>query len=244
MGGRFLRSFKWYHYNSDQIYILTRPKKYDLEHVVVRVKGVTMGNLSALYSYRKQAFWVVVYPGPSYSVHQGGEVEVSRSCLEDKASRDVLTYLREVAASNPMGQSFMGYEGEEPQSTTPQNILLNSYSEIQFLDDALAVAPYLNPAKRECSSYSSPSVLIFPFGCNASQYQAVTNAFTHQLSVIQGPPVTGKTQTILNIVANILLRGSGCWWFRIVTPRWRMCIESSRATAWVFWSRRWAIRKK
>ena len=30
---------------------------------------------------------------------------------------------------------------------------------------------------------------------------------TNQISVIQGPPGTGKTQTILNIIANILISG-------------------------------------
>lgn len=48
---------------------------------------------------------------------------------------------------------------------------------------------------------------IFPFGINESQLQAVERAFTSQISLIEGPPGTGKTQTILNIVANILLRG-------------------------------------
>lgn len=49
--------------------------------------------------------------------------------------------------------------------------------------------------------------LIYPFGLNESQLQAVEQAFRAQVSVIQGPPGTGKTQTILNILANILLRG-------------------------------------
>ena len=51
------------------------------------------------------------------------------------------------------------------------------------------------------------STLIFPFGCNASQQKAVQAAFENQISVVQGPPGTGKTQTILNIIANILVRG-------------------------------------
>ncbi|SPR95941.1 AAA domain-containing protein [Cupriavidus taiwanensis] len=49
--------------------------------------------------------------------------------------------------------------------------------------------------------------LIFPFGLNESQLTAVTQAFRAQVSVIEGPPGTGKTQTILNILANIILRG-------------------------------------
>ena len=49
--------------------------------------------------------------------------------------------------------------------------------------------------------------VIFPFGCNQSQKKAVENALKNSLSVIQGPPGTGKTQTILNIIANLLIRG-------------------------------------
>uniref|UniRef100_UPI00333F758D AAA domain-containing protein n=1 Tax=Castellaniella defragrans TaxID=75697 RepID=UPI00333F758D len=49
--------------------------------------------------------------------------------------------------------------------------------------------------------------LIYPFGVNESQLTAVEQAFSAQISVIEGPPGTGKTQTILNILANILLRG-------------------------------------
>ncbi|MDT3720925.1 AAA domain-containing protein [Pseudomonas oryzihabitans] len=49
--------------------------------------------------------------------------------------------------------------------------------------------------------------LIYPFGLNESQLAAVEQAFRAQVSMIEGPPGTGKTQTILNIIANILLRG-------------------------------------
>jgi ATP-dependent exoDNAse (exonuclease V) alpha subunit len=49
--------------------------------------------------------------------------------------------------------------------------------------------------------------LVYPFGVNESQLQAVEQAFASQISLIEGPPGTGKTQTILNIIANIVLRG-------------------------------------
>lgn len=54
---------------------------------------------------------------------------------------------------------------------------------------------------------ASSQGLIYPFGLNESQLSAVEQAFRKQISVIEGPPGTGKTQTILNILANILLRG-------------------------------------
>ena len=40
-----------------------------------------------------------------------------------------------------------------------------------------------------------------------SQKKAVAAAFEHQVSVVQGPPGTGKTQTILNVIANIVRDG-------------------------------------
>ncbi|EEB3144205.1 DNA2/NAM7 family helicase [Salmonella enterica subsp. enterica serovar Newport] len=61
-----------------------------------------------------------------------------------------------------------------------------------------------------CSGQSKkrdfPGEVIFPFGINESQLLAVERALSSQVSVIEGPPGTGKTQTILNIVANILIQ--------------------------------------
>ena len=56
--------------------------------------------------------------------------------------------------------------------------------------------------KEEKSKINS---LIFPFGCNNSQFKAVSTALNNQVSIIQGPPGTGKTQTILNIIANLFM---------------------------------------
>ncbi|TVU90935.1 AAA domain-containing protein [Vreelandella titanicae] len=62
-----------------------------------------------------------------------------------------------------------------------------------------------------CSGSNQPREpaenVIYPFGINESQLEAVERAFTSQISLIEGPPGTGKTQTILNIIANILHRG-------------------------------------
>ncbi len=59
----------------------------------------------------------------------------------------------------------------------------------------------------ELRTYRLPKQVYYAFGCNTSQKEAVEAALTHQVSVIQGPPGTGKTQTILNIIANLLIAG-------------------------------------
>ena len=62
-------------------------------------------------------------------------------------------------------------------------------------------------SKSTHNSKEDKKQFIFPFGCNQSQKHAVENALTNSISVIQGPPGTGKTQTILNIIANLLVKG-------------------------------------
>lgn len=46
----------------------------------------------------------------------------------------------------------------------------------------------------------------FPFDVNESQYEVVTNVFKNKYSLIEGPPGTGKTNTILNILANAVMQ--------------------------------------
>ena len=85
-----------------------------------------------------------------------------------------------------------------------QNLLVKNLEKSKFINEYSVLARYLNPkkGKEEISKIHS---LIFPFGCNNSQYKAVSNALNNQVSIIQGPPGTGKTQTILNIIANLLM---------------------------------------
>ena len=78
---------------------------------------------------------------------------------------------------------------------------------MSYVGNDVALAKYLNPSTLHTFDGNSDYVPVFPFGCNNSQYQAVKNAMENQISVIQGPPGTGKTQTILNIIANIILQG-------------------------------------
>lgn len=52
--------------------------------------------------------------------------------------------------------------------------------------------------------------IIVPFDFNQSQYKAIHYALSNTISVIEGPPGTGKTQTILNLISNILSRSMNC----------------------------------
>src|SRR5690606_5492606 len=52
--------------------------------------------------------------------------------------------------------------------------------------------------------------IIIPFDFNQSQRKAIDLALNNTISVIEGPPGTGKTQTILNLISNIVSRNMNC----------------------------------
>ena len=88
-----------------------------------------------------------------------------------------------------------------------KSLLTNEYEGINFISNDTALYKYLNPKDGIQKINANLNNTIFPFGANKSQFQAVKNAMSSQISIIEGPPGTGKTQTILNIIANIVKNG-------------------------------------
>ena len=88
-----------------------------------------------------------------------------------------------------------------------KSLLTDEYEGINFISSDTALYKYLNPKTGIYKMNVNLNNIIFPFGANKSQFQAVRNAMSSQISIIEGPPGTGKTQTILNIIANIVKNG-------------------------------------
>ena len=88
-----------------------------------------------------------------------------------------------------------------------KSLLTDEYEGINFISSETALYKYLNPQLGINKRNVNLDNIIFPFGANKSQFQAVRNAMSSQISIIEGPPGTGKTQTILNIIANIVKNG-------------------------------------
>ncbi len=85
------------------------------------------------------------------------------------------------------------------------SILNNYFNKIESVfEDEEVLSYYLEKKPLNIINIDENS-LIFPFGINLSQQEAVKNTFSSRISIIQGPPGTGKTQTILNIIANAIL---------------------------------------
>ena len=193
---KYRNSPNTYHYRSGDVVWLQNAIWHDHLHLKVYVGGKEQHKVSDVrsFSHRNQTHWRITYENGYVQDYLDGTIKVVKSCLGDNVAHNAFEYLKRIAQINELGKD------EENGGILP-----SLYQNIDFIDEALTAAPYLDPEKYKLHSMHS-SALLLPFGCNASQAKAVKNAFEKQISVIQGPPGTGKTQTILNIIANILLR--------------------------------------
>ena len=138
---------------------------------------------------------VVFYPGTDRPyVHNADEVAFVPPT--DMKEMPVFEYLTEVASAR------QDRAGSRTQHDMAANIVRQMKKLPACSDTALHAYCTGHNAAQEPGEG-----LIFPFGINESQLMAVERAFSAQISMVEGPPGTGKTQTILNILANVLLRG-------------------------------------
>ena len=195
---RFKNGTRTYSYGSGKVSLLTGPRRIRPDLCKVYHNGVLQTGISDIwrFSMDSRTYWRIKFRNGYTAEYNGNQIKTVMSCLDDRTAENVFAYLREVATLNPLGKN----NDEEA------GILEQMYGSLLFIDERTAAACYLNPDKHPAARLDHGN-LIFPFGCNASQKKAVETAFSRQISVIQGPPGTGKTQTILNIVANIVRNG-------------------------------------
>ena len=190
---KFSTSQRIFNYNKSRLLYFTNPIGVDLIEKGLYIKNKHINNVSELLRFDdgRHIFYHVVYNNGFTENLDGDEVYVTRTPI-DKNGGTTWEYLKKLAAET----GLMTEEGD--------NILSLQYGIIDVKRDNVPLAQYLGD-KTKLATYRIPKTIYYPFGCNASQKKAVENALSNQVSVIQGPPGTGKTQTILNIIANLLL---------------------------------------
>ncbi len=138
---------------------------------------------------------VVIFKNSSKEfAYSKNRAQIIKTGVSANNAFDVFNYLKNVADT-------VGIIGDESQNT-----LAKSYERIVHIPKECVLSDFLNVTLSKKRTNDTQN-MIFPFGFNISQQKAVDTAFNNNLSVIEGPPGTGKTQTILNIIANAVMNG-------------------------------------
>lgn len=180
-----------YPYSTSDVRFLKNPDVIKINDEAVIKDG------SPIYGVEKLLFFGVycriVYKNKYFELVGASRIKIVKSALCSPESKNCFEYLKQIAI-----KTGLVVEGH--------NILAERYEKIGFIREDSVMASFLSGRyKKEKNTESNP--VVYPFGFNLSQKTAVDNALKNSISIIEGPPGTGKTQTILNIIANAVMRG-------------------------------------
>ena len=168
---------KLYTVNKENLIWYSNPKQIDPNSTALYVQGKLLADIDSILDYG-------VHLRIFHSNKRSSLFEKSQISLDDpypkypkaQATWAYLTALSSlVSIKENQDRSFLNREYEKITAIHRDSVL-SSY----LKGDA--------PKTRQCSS-----LLIYPFGFNLSQKSAVRKAFSSSVSIIEGPPGTGKT---------------------------------------------------
>lgn len=183
---KYTNNNKVYRYRKEKVEIFDSLKELNPLDYIFYLDGKLLSNILKIQDFKK--YFRVFYQNGWKSIYEVSRITFEKNCLINKSSLNTLEYLKDLSKS----------------INTENDFLFKSYEKMKFISEESVLSKYLTPS--EINSYEDTNKVIFPFGFNLSQEKAVIKALSNQISLIEGPPGTGKTQTILNIIANLIMR--------------------------------------
>lgn len=175
-----------YNYGKSKVKYFDCPQRVDTEQFIIRIKDHAEQKWDSAVIFDE---YICLFQETTTHLEMLDNVELIANIANDGVTQNIIGYYRSLAEMVKEESVHI-----ERYFTNKLNIIREDSVLNHFVNRK---APYKVPLEGE---------LIFPFGVNPTQHSAVTNALQNPISLIQGPPGTGKTQTILNIIANLIIR--------------------------------------
>jgi len=169
------------------IKILNYVKDEDLANNIICYQGKIKSDIErlAFYSDNNNSWYKIFCKNGFVTACSKENIKIIKY---NKADKSLLNYWYQCA--NQTKQSEI------------KNILCTQYSKIHYFEKDSVLYHYVNQTN-EINEFTKN--LICPFDFNKTQISAIKNALHNKISIIKGPPGTGKTQTILNLICNLII---------------------------------------
>jgi superfamily I DNA and/or RNA helicase len=187
----FSNSLTPYKYGNSRVEVRENPTVIDLQGRSILFGTSPILNFKSAVSF--QDYTKIEYETGDTEVFRSDLIRIIEKQEDPHPAESLLKYFKAVS------------EHVKVDEKTGSSFLANTYKKLNYIHQESVLHEYINsnPPKQIKDASSN---LIFPFKFNLSQRQALDNALRNNVSVIEGPPGTGKTQTILNIIANLVIQ--------------------------------------
>jgi superfamily I DNA and/or RNA helicase len=183
---------KLYKYNAENVKIFKNPQTINIEQKAIFIEKLYTEGIIRILDFGE--YTRVEFNNREPMIYSSDKIEYKENVMLKQNPKKVLDYWKEI--------SKYVLIGDEKES-----FLYNQYKDLDLVMDDSVLGNYLEKANFEIKPFNKNEI-IFPFRFNMSQKKALENALKSKISIIKGPPGTGKTQTILNIIANIAIMQS------------------------------------
>ena len=187
---KFKNSDEFRYVSYQKMMIFDNPKIIDFAELYF--KESLCFNVKKLLLFNNQIYKIFYNNGYTCIAHPE-EIRIVKDLLKnDQTANGVMAYYRRVV--------------KETAKDEKDQFMLSQFDDISFVNSDSVLSLYLKgELANNKEKFNAP--VICPFGLNMSQSKALKMAFENRISIIEGPPGTGKTQTILNIISNAVIRG-------------------------------------
>jgi len=212
---------KEYPYGTDRVRLYDQVERRELDALdEVVVSGQRWNSVESIWTLRcaeqpRNPRYTLAYRKADGTLalrrYASDEVRVRLATPEQRKNAATLDYVRdEVRAQAQRAGAMLDTSGRYARwvgegEAAPAAILANVWEWLPQAPRGSALEAFL--AGSASAATGASDAVVMPFHSNLDQRNAIRAALTHQISIIDGPPGTGKTQTILNLIASLIAQG-------------------------------------
>ncbi|WP_340673726.1 AAA domain-containing protein [Brevibacillus agri] len=178
-----------YRYKKNRVTIKTSPRPLKIHHGTVLCGGLPLRNVQEVVQF--EDLCKVFFDNQQTGIYKSSAIRVGTAEEAHNQAAQILDYWHDIL-------QYTTTDGK------PDLFLQKQFSRLHRIHPDSVLVTYLRRAPIAKSERSAIAD-IYPFRINLSQKEALEQALASQISIIEGPPGTGKTQTILNILANLVV---------------------------------------